>query len=79
MTLESLSCYVILRCFFGEPCSLLPSLKKGGGRSGGPQGDSRLTEFFICGSHTVFATWEAGLTDTALPSLSDSEIIPNVI
>ena len=40
-------------CFFGEPCSLLPSLKKRGGRSRGPQGDSRLTDFFLWESHCV--------------------------
>ena len=50
-----------LGCFLGEPCSLLPSLKRGG-RSGGPQGDSRLTDFYLWESH-VFAALEPGLTD----------------
>ena len=57
-------CYVTL--FFGEPCSLLPSLKKGGGRSGGPQGDSRLTEFYLYESHCVC---RLGARTDRLPSL----------
>ena len=60
--LESLMLF-LLCCFFGEPCSLLPSSKKRGGRSGGPQGDFHLKEFFICGSHIVFVALKPELTD----------------
>ena len=67
----------ILGCFFREPCSLLPSLKRGG-RSGGPQGDSRLTDFYLWESHCVC---RLGARTDRLPSLflSDSGIIPIVI
>ena len=52
--LESHLCFYAV--FFGEPCSLLPSLKKGG-RSGGPQGDSRLTDFLSMGVTLCLPPW----------------------
>ena len=62
----------LLGCFFRDPHSLLPSSKKGGG-SGGPQGDSCQTEFYLWESH-----WSQN-GQTALPSLSNSGIMQNVI
>ena len=52
--------------------------KGGGGRSGGPQGDSRLTDFYLWESHCVC---RLGARTDRLPSLflSDSGIIPTVI
>ena len=61
---------------FGELSGLLPSQKRGGSR--GPQGDSRLKVILSVGVTLCLPPWSQNW-QTALPLLSDSGIIPNVI